>query len=96
MKFSSKQIQICLLPPIRAKNMGVFFSRYHQTHKTQTLADLKKGKLDVVITTFETCRDNIVSLWLENLTVSKIYCQFSYCGLGMLYSDIELGQCWLR
>ena len=33
--------------------------RFHQTHKDETVGDLKKNKLDVVVTTFETCRDNI-------------------------------------
>ena len=37
----------------------------HQSHKQQTLADLRKGNLDVVVTTFETCRDNIVSASLN-------------------------------
>ena len=36
--------------------------RYHKNHKQQTVADLKKKKLDIVLTTFETCRDNIEEL----------------------------------
>lgn len=38
------------------------FRKFHQSHKEETLAELEKGKLDVVITTFETCRDNLVGL----------------------------------
>ena len=36
--------------------------RYHKQHKAQTIVDLKRGKLDVVVTTFETCRDNVEEL----------------------------------
>ena len=37
-------------------------SRYHKQYKAQTLTDLERGKLDVVVTTFETCRDNVEEL----------------------------------
>ena len=38
------------------------FRRYHKQHKTQTIMDLQRKKLDVVVTTFETCRDNVEEL----------------------------------
>jgi len=34
--------------------------KYHKQYKRETLADVHQRKLDVVITTYETCRDNIV------------------------------------
>ena len=37
-------------------------SRYHKQHKAQTIVDLERGKLEVVVTTFETCRDNVEEL----------------------------------
>ena len=36
--------------------------RYHKQHKTQAVMDLERKKLDVVVTTYETCRDNIEEL----------------------------------
>ena len=41
---------------------NLYFRRYHKQYKTQTIADLERGKLDVVVTTFETCRDNVEEL----------------------------------
>lgn len=38
----------------------IFYRKFHSHFKEQTLADLRKNKLDVVVTTFETCRDNVV------------------------------------
>ena len=37
------------------------FSKYHKTHKAETTQALERNKLDVVVTTYETCRDNVVS-----------------------------------
>ena len=41
---------------------NLYFRRYHKQHKAQTIADLERSKLDVVVTTFETCRDNVEEL----------------------------------
>ena len=36
-----------------------YFRKFHRNHKDDTLAELRKSKLDIVVTTYETCRDHI-------------------------------------
>jgi SNF2 family DNA or RNA helicase len=38
-----------------------FISKFHKNEKAKTLEELRRNKLDVVITTYETCREYIVS-----------------------------------
>ena len=42
-------------------NMLYLYSKYHGTDKEQCLNETKKGKYEVVVTTYETYRDNQVS-----------------------------------
>ena len=36
--------------------------KFHKNHKDETIEDLRRQKLDVVVTTYETCRDHISTL----------------------------------
>ena len=36
--------------------------KFHKNHKDETIQDLHRQKLDVVVTTYETCRDHICTL----------------------------------
>ena len=40
----------------------LIFSKFHKNHKAQTVADLEKKKLEIVVTTYETCRDHLETL----------------------------------
>ena len=57
----------------QAKSHCYLFRRYHKQYKASTIADLKRDKLEVVVTTFETCRDNIVSAFLLSFHTIIIY-----------------------
>ena len=35
---------------------------FHKQHKSATVSELRRHKLDVVVTTYETCRDHIDTL----------------------------------
>lgn len=51
--------------------------KYHKQRKEDTMEQLRKGKLDVVVTTYETCRDNIVS-------ASAVFCRHGQITLLLL------------
>ncbi|ELU06400.1 hypothetical protein CAPTEDRAFT_223034 [Capitella teleta] len=36
--------------------------KYHKQNKENTMEELRKGKLDIVVTTYETCRDHITEI----------------------------------
>ena len=49
--------------------------KYHGVDKASCLSDVLRGKVEVVVTTFETCRDNIVShnswwCWLDGVCLA--------------------------
>ena len=73
--------------------ISLFYScrKYHKTHKSNTLADMKKGKLDVVVTTYETFRDHIVYLLLIIYNVIyKCYLQICFTNVHKFYGFVTL------
>lgn len=45
-----------------------YFRRFHGADKAETLSDMKKDKFEIVVTTFETYRDNVVC---KNLKINN-------------------------
>jgi SNF2 family DNA or RNA helicase len=71
-----------------------FISKFHKNEKAKTLEELRKNKLDVVITTYETCREYIVSKLLVRFLMCKERSSCQIISGGNQSDRMEWCYCW--